>query len=410
MKIDLERLKQDVMELAGIGRDEEYGINRQAFSPADLEAREWFQERIRAAGLEPRMDGAGNISARLGSGEGPVLLLGSHLDTVPNAGHLDGTLGVLVGLECVRVLKENKVPLKQDVEVISFSDEEGRFGGLFGSQALVGDLTPESILQATDLEGVKLADILRDLGMEPLEALDARRDPAQLRGYLELHIEQGPVLDQLGHEVGVVTGITGLFKWLVTLRGSPNHAGTTPMSMRHDAFLGLSEFALQIPRILEENGGEESRATIGKVDLVPGVANTVPGRVDFALDVRDPEPEVLEELGLAFRKALSAIARRRGLRFDFEVVSEVAPAACDRELVEHLIQTAQELELNYRQLPSGAVHDAQIVSRIAPVGMIFVPSKDGQSHSPAEWTAWEHVEGGANLMLNTIPRIAAPTT
>jgi N-carbamoyl-L-amino-acid hydrolase len=335
------------------------------------------------------------------------LLVGSHIDTVPCAGALDGTLGVVVGLECLRCLLENEIRPRRSLEVIAFSDEEGRFGGMFGSQSLVGQINPESIATMRDLNGVLLRDEVQRHGYDPLGALDAARDPATIAGYLELHIEQGPVLDRQHKSVGIVDEITGLFTWSVTLRGEANHAGTTPMDMRHDAFMGLADFAHELPRILAENGSERSRATIGKAQILPGAANTVPGMVEFSLDVRDTSESVLDELSSAARKALSAIARRRNLMFEFVQMSDLSPVACHEGIVRRLVDEAKRLGLGFEQMPSGAAHDAQIMGSIVPVGMIFVPSKNGQSHSPSEWTAWSDIEAGANLMLRTVLAMTA---
>ena len=406
--VDFARLRREILALAEIGRDQEAGgLYRMAFTPADMEGRRWLSDRIEEAGLEPLLDGAANLSARYGGRPGePAVMIGSHIDTVPNAGYLDGTLGVLVGLEAIRRMKEAGIETRYPVELVSFSDEEGRFGGLFGSQAVAGEVNPETIRTARDLNGISLVDAMADCGFDAMEALNARRDREAIHSYLELHIEQGPVLDQMGIPIGVVEDITGLFKWSVRLEGIPNHAGTTPMEMRRDPFMGLAEFAGEIPRILEENGSELSRATIGKVDLFPGAANTVPGEVIFSMDVRDTSREVMDQLGVAFRKALSAIGRRRGLKFEFDVLSEVEPAPCDPKIVGIIEKQAKQLGLKSLRMPSGAAHDAQIMSHIAPIGMIFVPSKDGRSHSPAEWTPWEDIEAGANVVLNTFLEIA----
>ena len=408
LTINMERLRTDILELAGIGRDEiEGGLYRMAFTPADMEGRRWLQAKIEAAGLEAVIDGAANLGTRYGGKPGePIVMVGSHIDTVPNAGYLDGTLGVLIGLEAMRRFKEAGIKTRRPVELISFSDEEGRFGGLFGSQAVAGELNPDLIRTARDLNGVSLMDAMADCGFDAMEALNARRDRDTIHSYLELHIEQGPVLDRERVPIGVVENITGLFKWSVRLQGVPNHAGTTPMEMRRDPFMGLAEFAGEIPRILEENGSDLSRTTIGKVDLFPGAANTVPGEVVFSMDVRDTSREVMDQLGDAFRKALSAIVRRRKLKFEFDILSEVEPAPCDPAIVKIIEAKAKELGLGSLRMPSGAAHDAQIMSHIAPIGMVFVPSKDGRSHSPAEWTAWEDIEAGANVVLRSLLEMA----
>lgn len=407
--VDLERLKHDILELGQIGRNpEDRGIYRMAFTEADMAAKKWLQDRLDDFDIENKMDGAGNVIGVVGSDlEEPSVIVGSHTDTVPKAGMLDGALGVLCGLECLRRLKEEGVELKRPVEMISFSDEEGRFGGMLGSEAFCGMISPES-LHATDLDGVILRDEMERRGMNPIGALDARRPSSSIEAYYELHIEQGPVLDTAKESVGIVENITGLFKWLVRFLGEANHAGTTPMDMRHDAFGGLAEFANELPRILEENGSEVSRATIGKAQILPGAPNTVPGEVEFSLDVRDTNPEILYELRHALRKALSAIARRRGLMMEFEEQSQIRPVQCSDLLVDRMEAQARKLDLSYRRMPSGAAHDAQIVAQIAPIVMIFVPSRDGQSHTPAEWTDWTDIEAGANLLYQSV-REAATT-
>ncbi|WP_343224775.1 Zn-dependent hydrolase [Pelagicoccus sp. SDUM812005] len=410
MAIDIERLKQDFFELSEIGKNpEDRGLYRTAFSAADMEGRAWLRRKLEALGLAVRMDGAANVFGRLAAEDEATktLLVGSHLDTVPCAGALDGSLGVLVALECLRTLKERGTDgYTRHLELVAFSDEEGRFGGMFGSEAVVGAVTPETLEYYSDLEGCTLAEAMTRCGMNPLEALDARLEAEQIDAYLELHIEQGPVLDRLRKSVGIVENITGLFKWLIKIRGTANHAGTTPMEMREDAFMGLADFAHEIPRILEENGAESSRATIGRAQILPGAPNTVPGLVELTIDVRDTSKAVLEDLGQAFHRALSAIARRRKLMFDYEIQSEIEPTECHGEIIEVLEEEAQSLGLDYLKMSSGAAHDAQIMAQLTRIGMIFVPSREGKSHSPAEWTAWSDIEAGANLCLRAIDRMA----
>ena len=407
LRVDFPRLQADVEALAAIGRREDHGLYRMAFSDGDMQARDWLAGRIRAAGLELHIDGAANIHARLGwDGEHPSVMTGSHLDTVPGAGHLDGALGVLVALECLRSLKEAGVPLNHPLEAVAFTDEEGRFGGMLGSQAVCGRLTPERIHTARDLDGVGLVEAMAAHGLNAMDALRAQRRPESLHAFLELHIEQGPVLDRAGVKIGVVEGIVGLFKWNVRLIGVANHAGTTPMDLRRDAFQGLAEFAGEIPRILEEDGGTRSVATIGRVELVPGAANVVPGRAEFSLEARDTDPAVLERLGLAFRRALSAIARRRDLMFEFDVLSTLEPVKCDPLVMRAIAEAAKQLDASHMILPSGAAHDTQMLAGLTRAGMIFVPSREGRSHSPAEWTAWEDIETGANVALNALYALA----
>ncbi|MCG8598571.1 MAG: Zn-dependent hydrolase [Verrucomicrobiales bacterium] len=408
LQVDIERIKADILELAKIGfHEQDRGIYRMAFTEEDMEGKRWLLNRIEEAGLEAASDGAANISGILrGREDSPRLYVGSHIDTVPCAGMLDGTLGVVVGLECLRILSESGTEQARTIELIAFSDEEGRFGGTFGSEAFTGLLTPEKVRSGADLDGVPLQDAMLAQGLDPMKALDARRLPDEIEAYLELHIEQGPVLDEQQLQVGIVESITGLQSWSLRFDGEANHAGTTPMSYRKDAFMGLADFAHELPRILDENGGENSRATIGNAEILPGAPNSVPGAVEFSLDFRDPDTSILEDLSLAFQKALAAISRRRGLRFEFHVQGEILPVKSDERITGILEQKMGELELRGLKMLSGAAHDAQLVGRIAPMAMIFVPSRGGLSHSPDEWTSWEDIEAGANLMLATLSELA----
>jgi len=411
LTVNSERLKADIEALSKVGRIDNSGIYRMAFSEGDIAGRHWFKQKLQQADLEIYEDGAANIHGRLNwDGKTPSVMTGSHLDTVPGAGHLDGALGVLVGLECLRRAREENLQLYYPLEVVAFTDEEGRFGGMLGSQSIAGRLTPESIINAVDLDGVKLTDAMKAHGYDAMQALHARRSPESIHTFLELHIEQGPILDQMGFSVGIVDAIAGLFKWEVSLIGTPNHAGTTPMHMRNDAFQALAEFSSQIQRVLDENGSERSVATIGKVDISPGAANVVPGRAVFSLEVRDTEQRVLDELRNAFRRSLSAIARRRDVMFEFTVLSEIQPVKCDVSLIKELKKVADNLKIPSLQMASGAAHDTQFMASITRAAMVFVPSKEGRSHSVAEWTDMEHITKGANVLLNAMIDIAGNNT
>lgn len=405
--INATRLQQRIQTLSEIGRQPDGGIYRMALSPADLEARAWLRNEITTAGLELQTDPAANISARWRSELGTTVMSGSHLDSVPGAGHLDGALGVLAALECVERIKELDLPLKHGVEAIAFTDEEGRFGGMLGSQALTGQLSPGAVLSARALDGETLLEAMAKAGFNAQQMPMAERDPKTLHAFVEMHIEQGPVLDSMSCPIGIVQAITGLFKWEVTLEGESNHAGTTPMDMRRDAFQGVVEFAGQLQRILDEYGTRNSRATIGKLGLFPGAANVVPGKAVFTLEVRDTDSTILAQLADAYRRSLSAVARKHGLMSGFEVLSELPPAPCSEQVVMAIRQQAEMMGLNHHSMPSGAAHDCQMLTKVTQAGMIFVPSKGGKSHSPHEWTAFKDIEAGANLLLNTLISLAS---
>ena len=410
LKVNFERLKQDVESLAKIGRAKDLGIYRTAFSDSDMQARKWLKQRIESAGLDFYQDGAANLHARLNwDGKLPSIMTGSHIDTVPGAGHLDGALGVVCGLEALRVLKEKDIELTYPLELVAFSDEEGAFNGMFGSQAFTGDISPEWIHSAKNLDGLTLIEAMNKQGLDAMDALSAMRSPESIEAFIELHIEQGPVLDSKQTPIGVVEGICGLQRWEISMIGVANHAGTTPMDMRNDAFQGVSEFAGEIDRVLEEHGGSQSVATIGRIELLPGAANVVPGEARFSLEFRDVSAAQLDELADAFRLTLSSIARRRSLMFEFRVISDIEPVACAKNIQKIITQEATKLDLPCHALPSGAAHDTQKLARITDAGMIFVPSKAGRSHSAAEWTSWDDIEAGANVLLNSLYTLASRT-
>jgi len=409
LKVNFSRLQRDIEDLAAIGRSEkDHALYRMALSGNDLQAREWLKTRIEDAGLDYFMDEAANIHARLNWDEQQAsVMTGSHIDTVPGAGHLDGALGVLAGLECLRCLKEQDIQLQYPLESVAFTDEEGRFGGMLGSQAMSGRLTPELIHNARDLDGHSLTDIMAKLGMPSMNILRARRRPESIHAFVELHIEQGPVLEQQNMCIGAVDAISGLLRWNIRLLGEANHAGTTPMAMRKDPLQGFAEVSSALPRILEENGGPRSTATIGYVNCFPGAANVVPGRVEFSLDLRDTDMRILDELGNAFRRAITAIAHRRGLMFEYEEVSRLEAARCDSGIVDIVKDVSRGFGYHAMQMHSGAAHDSMMMATMTRTAMIFVPSMGGRSHSPAEWTPWEDIEKGANVLLNTLYRLAS---
>lgn len=408
LKINFDRLKADIETLAQIGRADDHGIYRPSFSENDMQAREWLKSRIADAELDFYQDGAANLHGRLAwELDQPSVMTGSHIDSVPNGGHLDGALGVLCGLEALRVLKEYKADLVRPLELVAFSDEEGRFGGMFGSQAIAGELTPEAIHSARDLNGVTLTEAMKNVGLDAADILTAARSKESLHAHIELHIEQGPVLDQKQIPIGVVEGICGLQRWNIRLSGISNHAGTTPMTMRADAFQGMVAFASKIQSCLDDVGGERSVATVGRAELIPGAANVVPGQAHFSLEFRDTQADILLALASSFKETLMEVCGRLDLQFEYDVVSNIAPVACDQHVQKVIQNTAQTLGYKTHNMPSGAAHDTQKIANLTRAGMIFVPSKAGRSHSAAEWTAWPDIEAGANVLLNSLYKLAS---
>lgn len=403
LEVNLPRLKESLLELAEIGfNPTDKGIYRSGFSDADMAGRRWLMQVAEKDGFSTEMDGAGNVWLGLGELTKPAVIIGSHLDSVPAGGMFDGSLGVMAGLEVLRVVAEENISLQYPLRVLATAEEEGRFGGMFGAQAVTGCLTPEWILSAHDADDVFLADAMRAQGLNPMDALDAAWPPDQIKAFLELHIEQGPVLESEDIPIGVVEGVSGVFKWIVHLKGKADHAGTAPMHMRSDAFMGLADFAHEIQRIIDEDGTDKSRITVGKVELIPGYPHTVPGEAIFTIVGRDMDEEVMRELATACERALRAIARRHRLNFEYKEVSWLGPRYCSENMIALMESKASERGWNYKRMPSGAGHDVQFFSGITEAGLIFIPSVDGVSHAPDEWSHWHHVEMGTNLLLDCV--------
>lgn len=407
LKIDLERVKQDIYTIGRYGYNhEDQGVYRQGFSDEDMKARAWLLEQFSNLGLHSYMDGAGNAIGRYGDPEQKALLIGSHMDSVPAGGMFDGVLGVVAGLECIRVLKENDVPLKHAIEVIGTSEEEGRFGGMLGAQALSGALKLDWLERAKDnTTGELLRDAMARHQMPYHLAMDAARDPEQLVGFLEVHVEQGPVLEQTHNTIGVVEGISGVFKWMIRFIGKADHAGTAPMNLRSDAFMGVADFAHEISRIIDEEGTDKTRLTIGTVELKPGFPHTVPGRAEFSLVGRDMSEDIMKNLTDSCRRVLSAIARKHALMFEYDQMSWLSPQHCSPEMIELLERHSRALGYKTLIMPSGAGHDCQFFTEITPTGLLFIPSVGGVSHAPDEWSHWHDVEKGCNVLLNSVLEI-----
>ena len=408
LAIDPDRLQADLASLAQIGRDPGGGISRPAWSPSHEEARTWLIERLQAAGLAARVDAAGNVFGRLGP-ESPstrVVMTGSHIDTVPHGGPLDGALGVLAGLECLRTVRAADLSLPVALEVAAFTDEEGRFYAFFGSRAVTGSLDPALAAGLADPAGQPLPEAMRRAGFDLAQAPLARRDPATLAAYVELHIEQGPWLEAEGVPIGVVDAIVGIRRRRLTFVGQADHAGTTPMDRRRDAFLTAAEYATKSRDLVTRQGSGQSVTTIGVVQVWPGVPNVVPARATLVQEIRDADPAVLERLARRTLLAARRVAGRRGLTVEVEEVVRAEPVRLSPRVQAAIEAAAETLGLATRRMPSGATHDAQILAQVTDAGMLFVPSEGGRSHRPDEWTDGPAIARGANVLLGTLLRLA----
>jgi len=406
MSVNIERLKNDLEELGRIGRDSGGGVSRPSFSPGDLEARIWLKKKFDAAGLLYRQDGAGNQFGRI-EGAGKTVMAGSHIDTVLNGGMFDGAAGVLAALECLRRIREEKIATGKPIEVASFTDEEGNLVGDFlGSRAFLGLLDKDEVTNGRMAFGISLKDLLKGTEFSVESILDAHKTRPELAAYVELHIEQGPVLEDEGLPIGVVETIAGKHYRLCSFVGRAAHAGTTPLELRQDAFLGLSDFALKATQhVATRHYG--SVVTVGRVTLHPGVFSVVPARADFTFEFRSPDPATLETLERELFAIAGEVASTRGLGFASRIVDKTMPVNVAPRLVGLLEKECRDLGFPSMRMTSGAGHDAQILAAACDSGMIFIPCADGVSHSPAERIDWGDLEKGANLLLRTIVRLAS---
>jgi len=403
--INLVRLKGDLEELSQIGKDPSGGITRPSFSQADLEARTWLKEKIIEAGLDCSQDGAGNIFGRI-DGQGNVIMAGSHIDTVINGGMFDGSIGVLAALECLRRIKEEKLSLSKPLAVASFTDEEGNLVGDFlGSRAFIGPLDREMLEKGVTPFGRPLVDILEGTEFTIDSILQAHTQRPGIDAFLEIHIEQGPILETEEKPIGIVNCIAGKNYWLGRFLGRASHAGTTPFELRQDAFLGLSDFTLKATQYVAANH-YGSLFTVGRVAVHPGVFSIVPGRVEFSLDFRSTSKETLQKMEEVFYALAKETAATRGLEFQFKAVDRTLPVTIPQRIINIMKEECANLGFPHMELPSGAGHDAQILASVADAGMIFIPCEDGISHSPEERITWEDLEKGANLLLRTLLRLA----
>lgn len=411
LKVNATRLLTNLESLAQIGETADGGVSRPAFSKNDVAGRAWFKRRVDATGLAFRSDGTGNLSAILPSATNPLaptLLFGSHLDSVPDGGRFDGSLGVLCALEALQTIQEAHLALPYHLEAISFTDEEGAFLGTFGSRAMVGDLDEQDLengrLTATQFEAG-----LQRLGLTRSGLLSARRQPDSLAGFIEVHIEQGTRLEQAGVDIGVVTAIVGIRSFWLRFIGQAAHAGTMPMLQRADALWGAAEFIRQAREMVVARFSP-GVMNCGRIQVSPGSFNIVPGEARLALEFRHSTVAQLDEMQAALLDLAAEIAGALHLQCDAEPLASSSPAQMDGRMMQMVEKAAERLGLKHTRLPSLAGHDARSLSQITPAALIFVPSVAGVSHNPSELTHNEDVVNGANVLLHTLLALAKDQT
>lgn len=403
--VDGDRLWQSLMDLAELGATPKGGVNRQALTELDRQARDLFIDWCRAEGCEIRIDAIGNIFARR-PGSDPdagAVVTGSHIDTQPTGGKFDGCYGVLSGLEVIRTLNRYDIRTQAPVEVVAWTNEEGcRFAPcMMGSGVFTGQLAQEEMLARRDADGVSVAQALQDIGYVGDDSVR----PDDIKAYFEAHIEQGPILEDSAKTVGVVIGALGQ-KWFdLTLTGVEAHAGPTPMELRKDALLGAAELVQAVNRIAETHQ-PHARGTVGCLDIHPGSRNVIPGRVAMTVDLRHLEPERLDAMAADLNRVLDDVATRHGLEYELTPTADFPPQAFDEACVDAVREGAQRLDISHMDIVSGAGHDAIFVGRIAPAAMIFVPCENGISHNEIENADPVDLAAGCNVLLHAMLKAA----
>ena len=395
-------MEERIKALSQFGTNPEGGVSRVAYSDADIAGRQYVMGLMKKAGLEVSIDAAGNIiGKRKGKNNSlPSIAFGSHIDSVPGGGNYDGDVGSLGAIECVELMNENNIVTEHPLEIFIFQNEEG---GLVGSEAISGILTEEE-LSLVSSSGKTLRQGMIDIGGDPTRFHEAARKKGDLKAFLELHIEQGGFLDREGINIGVVEGIVGIKQWLVTFTGKANHAGTTPMDQRQDAMLAAAKFVVETNRIVRSMEGRQV-ATNGKINALPGAPNVIPGKVEMTLEIRDLDFEKMLSVFDRIKTAAKNIEMETGVAISYSPLNEDMPAVTDKRIQDMIATSAKELGFTSKYMPSGAGHDTQDMARIVPVGMIFVPSKNGISHAPKEYTSPQDMANGASVLLQTILKI-----
>lgn len=400
------RLNTHLAELAQIGKTAEGGTHRVAYSDADLQARQYAMKLMRDAKLDVSIDVAGNIIGRRVGRDSLLkpLMIGSHIDSVPEGGSYDGQVGSMGAIEVAQTLAENNVQLRHPLEVVVFQNEEG---GTVGSTAIARGLTEEDLTIVTNSkktirEGIKF------IGGDPERLASAVRQKGDIAGYLELHIEQGGILYNEKIDIGVVEGIVGVYWWDVTVEGFANHAGTTPMNQRRDALLAAAKYVEAVNRIVTAIPGRQV-GTVGKIQALPGAFNVIPGKVNTSLGLRDLDAAKVQMMFERIQSEVREIEAKTGTKFTFKQVTSSTPAPTEPSIRRAIEESAKKLGLTTKQMPSGAGHDGQEIVRLGPIGMIFVPSRDGISHSPREFSRPEDITNGANVLLHTLLRLDTGT-
>jgi hydantoinase/carbamoylase family amidase len=385
------------------------GLTREVYTPEYTQAVELVSSWMQDVGLDVREDAAGNLFGRWAGSDPslPAVWTGSHFDTTLNAGAYDGVLGVLGGIAAVDQLRAAGYEPRASIEVIGFAGEEPRFGaGCIGSRAMIGQLSQDELRDMTDRNGISIAAAMASVGLDPELIGAAEFDPSRVAAFVELHIEQGAILEQRGIGLGVVERIAAPHQLRVTFTGKPRHAGSTPMSLRADALCGAAELILAVERLARESPSGTTVGTVGTVDVTPGAVNVIPGTATIDVDIRDVVLHAREQVVDAVKAAVAEIGKRRGVATQVRQMVFDRPAGCDERIVATVREACEELQTPYLDMASGAYHDAMVLGARVPIGMIFVPSRDGLSHHPDEFTEPDELDLGVKVLAGTLARLA----
>lgn len=409
MRTKLERIKRDIEELAKCNDTPGRGLTRFSFSEAYKNARAYLKKEMEEIGLLVYEDRAGSIFGRIEGLEhhAPIVMVGSHFDSVRNGGNFDGPAGVIAALETARVIKENNIKVRYPIEIVAMIEEEGgRFGaGVYASRAMVGKVTREQLINNKDEKGISMYEAMKECGFDPDRIEEARRAPEGLRSFIELHIEQGPVLEKNNVNIGIVDYIVGIHEFKVTLKGRPDHAGTTPMDMRANPMDAAARVIGSISNYAVD-AGEGTVATVGYMQTRPGAANIVPEEVVFTVDIRSKNQACIDKVYEQIEEGL--INETQGIEVSYEITSmlSVEPVMLSPDVLNFINKNCEKLNYSSKTMLSGAGHDAMVMAGITDVGLIFVPSKNGRSHCPEEWTDYTDLQKGVEVVLHTVLDLA----
>ena len=410
--IQKERLQKDfdaMAQLTGLGE----GVNRPAFTDADWEGRQYIIDCMNDAGLDVEIDGFGNvIGYKVGTNPDlPVVMIGSHTDSVPNGGNYDGVVGVLSAIEAVRSMIDDGFEQEHTIAVVDFMCEESsRFGAAtLGSKAMRGKLTLNDLHRLVDTQGITLYDVLKGRNLNP-DAIESMAYNRPVKAFIEIHIEQGKVLEHEQKQIGIVSGIAGPERFYVTIRGNADHSGATPMNLRHDALCGASKIILGIEEIASMQEEPPVVGTVGVVEVVPGAMNVIPGAVKLGVDIRSISKVARDSVVTLIKEFIDVIAEKRGLSYTIEPVAQDHPVVMNPAMIREIEEAVQSVGVDYMTMPSGAGHDAMHWADVVPTGMIFIPCREGISHNPAEFADMDDIVTGAKILDTVLRKLSLEST